>query len=165
MRVLATLLAVVMFPGVAEATEDLAHWVAEGHTVHSADVHSTDVHRHDAHDGGVHDADHHHDADRHGASHDGHDEHREHREHHEHHEHHEPSDVGHDDARHENDEHGCSPLFHLCGGHFLTASVTSTLLALERGDASHHDVLSPPVAKDERPHDGVHGEAFRPPIT
>ena len=33
-RVVALLLAVVLSPGVAEAAEDAAHWIAEGHTLH-----------------------------------------------------------------------------------------------------------------------------------
>ena len=36
MRAVALLLAVVLSPGVAEVTEDFAHWVAQGHTVHAS---------------------------------------------------------------------------------------------------------------------------------
>ena len=41
MRAVALLLAVILSPGVAEVTEDFAHWVSQGHTVHaSAEQHA-----------------------------------------------------------------------------------------------------------------------------
>lgn len=53
MRVLALILAFTVFPGVAEAADDLAHYVVEGHTLHEAAVVEA---AHDGHEG--HEKDH-----------------------------------------------------------------------------------------------------------
>lgn len=50
MRVLALILAVTLCPGVAEAAEDFAHYVAEGHTLHEPAVAEASHEGHDDHE-------------------------------------------------------------------------------------------------------------------
>ncbi|OGQ10239.1 MAG: hypothetical protein A2138_15105 [Deltaproteobacteria bacterium RBG_16_71_12] len=112
MRSVAIVLALVLFPGMAEAVEDVAHLVAEGHTLHASAI----------------------------------------------------ADDGNDAAEHTDSEHGCSALFHMCGCHTPLSSMTSARLVVDR-DAVIEDVPSAVFADDWRwPHDGVLGDAFRPPI-
>lgn len=124
MRALAAILVLALWPGVAEAVQDMSHWVAEGHTLHAS---VSAPNRDPAHD----------------PAHDGHDEHEE---------------------RHGDDEHGCSVLFHLCGCHSPTPSVTSTTLVLAAVEQVHDDLVAIVPEAARRPTDGVRAKAFRPPI-
>ena len=49
-RFLALVLAVALFPGVAEAAEDMAHYVVEGHTLHAPVVAEATHGGHDEHE-------------------------------------------------------------------------------------------------------------------
>ena len=57
-RSIALILAVALFPGVAEAADDLVHYVLEGHTLHAAAVAEASHDGHDEHEQGHGDDEH-----------------------------------------------------------------------------------------------------------
>lgn len=57
-RSLALVLAVALFPGVAEAAEDMAHYIFEGHTLHAPAVAEASHDGHDEHEQGQRDDEH-----------------------------------------------------------------------------------------------------------
>ena len=58
MRALAFLVALALMPGFAEATEDLAHYLSEGHTLHAPTVENAAHVDHDEHEQGHGDDEH-----------------------------------------------------------------------------------------------------------
>lgn len=69
----------------------------------------------------------------------------------------------HHEKEHENQEHGCSALFHVCGCHSPAPSVVSSHLTV--GTSELHRALLVTVPEElRRAADGVHGEQLRPPI-
>jgi hypothetical protein len=117
MRALAFVLAFALAPGAAEAVEDLAHYLSEGHMLHAPTVEN--------------------------AAHADHDEH----------------EQGHDD-----DEHGCSTLFHVCACHSPAPSMVTMWLTFERTRETQDDLLRVLAGESRRAIDGVSSESFRPPI-
>lgn len=68
------------------------------------------------------------------------------------------------EKQHGDDEHGCTALFHLCGCHSPTPSVTSTPVLVSREAQLQDERATLAPEETRRPGDGVCGETFRPPI-